>query len=88
MPKKIFYLDEMLTPKIITFVYWLMLLSVAFKGLTMIFKFEQIIMGSLTIVGGAIVARIWCELLIVIFKIHKNLKKIADRGEKTKSTED
>ena len=88
MPKKIFYLDEMLTPKIITFVYWLMLLSVAFNGLNMIFKFEQIIMGSLTIVGGIVGARIFCELLIVIFKIHENLKKIADKGEETKSTKD
>ena len=81
MPQKIFYLDEMLTPKIITFVYWLALLGITFNGLTMIFKFEQVIMGSLTIVGGAVAARIWCELLIVIFKIHENLKKIADKGE-------
>ena len=90
MSKKIFFLDEMLTPKIITFVYWLMLLSIAFNGLNIIFKFgftfEKFILGSLTILGGIVGARILCELLIVIFKIHENLKKIADT-EKDDDTE-
>ena len=35
--------------------------------------------GLLIIVGGGVGVRIWCELLIVMFKIHENLKKIADR---------
>ena len=92
MPKKIFYLDEMLTPKIITFVYWLALLGAVFSGLSTMFTrgftFEKFITGLLIILGMAIGARIWCELLIVVFKIHENLKKIADKGEETKPTED
>jgi hypothetical protein len=36
-------------------------------------------MGLGIIVGGGVGARIWCELLIVLFKIHENIKKIADK---------
>ena len=83
MIKKFFYLDEMLTPKIITFVYWLMLLGITFNGLSMVFKFgftlEKFAVGSLAILGGVVGARILCELLIVVFKIHESLKKIADK---------
>ena len=39
------------------------------------------ISGLAIIVGGAIGARIWCELLIVLFKIHENLQKIANKSE-------
>ena len=92
MPKKIFSLDEMLTPKIITFVYWLALLGAVFNGLNTMFgsgfTFERFISGLFLMLGVAVGARIWCELLIVVFKIHENLKKIADKGEETKSTED
>jgi len=79
--RDVFYFDSMLTPKIITFVYWLMLLSVVISGLGTMFSgagFGSFIMGLAMIIGGAVFARIWCELLIVLFKIHENMKKIAD----------
>ncbi len=85
MPKKIFSLDEMITPKIITLVYWLTLLGAVFIGLSTMFTsgftFEKFITGLLLMLGVAVGARIYCELLIVIFKIHENLKKLADKGE-------
>ena len=84
MPKKIFSLDEMITPKIITLVYWLTLLGAVFIGLSTMFTrgftLEKFITGLLLMLGVAVVARIYCELLIVIFKIHENLKKLADKG--------
>lgn len=84
--KDVFFFDSMLTPKIITFVYWLMLFTVVISGLGAIFSgyggfFGNLFAGLGIIIGGAIGARIWCELLIVLFKIHDNLKKIAERGE-------
>ncbi len=86
MSKKIFLLDEMLTPKIITFVYLLMLLAAIFSGLSTMFTrgftLEKFITGLLLMLSIAIGARIWCELLIVVFKIHENLKKIADKTDK------
>lgn len=81
--KDIFFFDSMLTPKIITFVYWLILIGTLISGVTtMLAKYGGgFISGLAIIVGGAIGARIWCELLIVLFKIHENLQKIANKSE-------
>ncbi|GAA62501.1 hypothetical protein P20311_0274 [Pseudoalteromonas sp. BSi20311] len=81
--KDIFFFDSMLTPKIITFVYWLMLLGALVSGITTMFaNYGGGFWAGLGIViGGAIGARIWCELLIVLFKIHENLQKIVNKAE-------
>lgn len=85
--KDVFFFDSMLTPKIITFVYWLMLLGSLLSGLgTMFADYGGGILAGLgIIIGGAIASRIWCELMIVLFKIHANLQKIADKSEQTPS---
>lgn len=82
--KDLFYFDSMLTPKIITFVYWVSLAMVVFFGLISMFggygglTFGKFLWGLFTIVAGGVGTRISCELLIVLFKIHENIKKIAD----------
>ena len=78
--KDIFFFDSMITPKIITFVYWLMLLGIVVSGFGMMFG-GSFLVGLGMIVGGAIGTRIWCELLIVLFKIHENLQSIADNSD-------
>ena len=84
--RQIFFFDSMLTPKIINFVYWLALLGVVVSGLTSMFAgfggltFGKFLMGLFIIVGGAVAARIWCELLIVLFKIHENIHKLAEKA--------
>lgn len=77
--KELLFLEDMITPKVITFIYWLALIAIVLGGLFTIFQ-GQIIVGLLTLVGGAIGARVWCELIIVIFRINENLKKIAERN--------
>lgn len=83
--KDIFFFDSMLTPKIITFAYWFLLLVVCIAGLSTIFggwggiTFGKFLLGIAIIIGGAVTARIWCELLIVLFKIDENIKIIADK---------
>ncbi len=86
--KSIFFFDSMLTPKLITFVYWLLLLVALISGFSFMFSgydgfsFGKFLMGILIFVGGSVGARIWCELLIVLFKINDNLKRLADaKGE-------
>ncbi len=84
MMKNLFFFDDMITPKIITVVYWLMLIGTVLAGLGAMFSnfsIGSIFQGLIMIIGGAIGVRIWCELLIVLFKIHENLKKIADKSE-------
>ncbi|QDT42195.1 hypothetical protein Pan241w_22760 [Gimesia alba] len=82
--RDVLFFDSMLTPKVITFVYWLMLVVVLISGLKTIFggfgfSFEKLIVGLLMMISGAVGARIWCELLIVLFKIHDNVKKMAEK---------
>lgn len=76
--------DKMLTPKIITFVYWLMLLGAVVFGLSSMFGYtgftiEKFFMGILYIAGMAIGARIWCELLIVLFKMNEALQEMKSK---------
>ena len=80
--KDVFLLDNMLTPKIITVVYWLLLLAALFAGLGIMFdgqRAEAFLGGLLTIVAGALGARISCELLIVLFRMNEALQELRNR---------
>ncbi len=81
--KNLLFFDTMLTPKVITFVFWLMLILVAIAGLGTMFggglTFLKFIFGLLVTASGAVSARISCEILIVMFKIHENIKKMAEK---------
>jgi hypothetical protein len=80
--KKLLFFEDMLTPKIITFVYWLALFAVVIGGIGSMFAmgrltFSGFLTGLAIIIGGGIAVRIWCELLIVLFKINENIQKMA-----------
>ncbi|MBH0056109.1 DUF4282 domain-containing protein [Pseudoalteromonas sp. SWXJZ94C] len=81
--KDLFFFDSMITPKIITFIYWLILLATLVSGITAMFTSYGggFISGIGIIVFGAIGARVWCEFVIVLFKINSNLQKIADKED-------
>lgn len=88
--KSVLFFNSMLTPKLVTGLYWLLLLIVLFSGLGSMFlgyrglTFQSFSIGLLTILGGAIGARIWCELMIVIFKINENLQFLKDTKDNSK----
>ena len=83
--KNLLFFDEMITPKIITVIYWLLLLGVVIGGIGSMFtgyggfSFGAFFKGIFMIIFGAIGVRIWSELLIVLFKINSNIQKMADR---------
>lgn len=80
--KDLLFFDKMLTPKFITVIYWLLLLGVVTGGIGVMFagyggmSFGSFISGLLTIVFGAIFVRIWCELMMVLFKMNEALQDI------------
>ncbi|HMW23670.1 MAG TPA: DUF4282 domain-containing protein [Burkholderiaceae bacterium] len=83
--KSLLHFDQMITPKIITFIYWLLLAAALFAGIgamfsTGRFSFGGFFGGLFVMAGGALGARVWCELLIVLFKINENIQKIASGG--------
>ena len=82
--RNLLFFDDMLTPKFITFIYWLGLIAAVLGGLGSIFfmgfryvTFGGFIKGLFVTVVALIAVRIWCELMIVLFKINENLQKIA-----------
>lgn len=81
--KDIFFFDSMITPKIITFIYWLLVLASLITGLNAMFSQYGggFLYGLGIIIAGSVGSRIWCELMIVLFKIHENLQSIARKNE-------
>ena len=81
--KTLLFFDAMLTPKIITFVYWLALLGAVIGGIGSMFAFRLSFASFMTgigvMIGGALAARIGCELLIVLFKINEHTHTLANR---------
>lgn len=73
--------DKMITPKIITIVYWLGLVFAVITGLSVIFAgpsaaLVNLFMGIIAAALIAIATRIYCELLIVLFKMNEALQEI------------
>jgi Domain of unknown function (DUF4282) len=76
--RDVFFFDKMLTPQLITLIYWILLVGSLLGGIVAMFT-QSFIGGVLTIVFGALFSRIWCELLIVLFKMNDALQAIKDR---------
>jgi hypothetical protein len=83
--RDVLFFDAMLTPKVVTVVYWLLLVTAVIAGLGSMFymgfqymSFGTFVRGLAITLGGAIGARIWCELVIVLFKLNENVQRIAN----------
>jgi hypothetical protein len=82
------HFDTMVTPKIITFIYWLMLAGAVITGLMMLSRgigamrysgfagFGMVVCAPLVAALIALFARIYCELMIVLFKMNEALQEI------------
>ncbi len=82
--REFLYFDTMITPKLITLVYWIALVMLALACVSILLAGEGgIVVRVLTVVVaaplGALMIRVYCELLMVLFKINDNIQKLADR---------
>ncbi len=83
--KSLFFFNSMITPKIITAIYWLLLLGCIVGGIGYMFAgyggitASKFFSGLGILIGGSIGVRLWCELMIVLFKINSNLQVVADK---------
>jgi len=73
--RDLFYLDNMLVPKVITFFYWALLFAAVVSGFGTMLA-GSFIWGLLVIAGGMLGARVWSEMIIVLFKINEALQEI------------
>jgi hypothetical protein len=82
--------DKMITPALIKIIFWLGVGVSALMGLILIISGAgsrygggaQVVMGLIVLVLGPLFTRIYCELLIVIFKIHESLISINNKVNK------
>jgi hypothetical protein len=89
--RDLLHFDSMVTPRIITFIYWLLLAGAAIAGFWLlskglgVMKYSGIagfgiIMSAPLLVGVlALAARINCEVMIVLFKINEALQDMRHR---------
>lgn len=83
--RDLLYFDSMITPRLITLFYWIALVLLGLGGLGWLFfghgPFGIRLFGFLIGVPlYALLIRVWCEVVIVLFKIHGNIQRLADRG--------
>jgi len=83
--RELLYFDSMITPKLITLVYWIALALLALGAVFVLFAGEgnfivRLISLLISLPLGALLIRVYCELLMVLFKINDNIQKLADRG--------
>jgi hypothetical protein len=82
--RDLFFFDKMVTPKLITIIYWLLLVLSVFIGLGVMFgnggfSFGNLLLGIFSFVGSVVVSRVWCELLILMFKMNEALQDIRNK---------
>ena len=78
--------DKMITPTLITVLFYIFLGASALTGISLIITgFSSsfgggfmVFYGFMVLLIGPIFARVYCELLIVLFKIHSRLRNIDD----------
>lgn len=69
--------DKMITPTIIKIIFWLGVIGSVIFGLVQIFGGGFfVIIGLLTLILGPLFVRIYCEILIIFFKMNDNLNEI------------
>ncbi|MFK2827105.1 DUF4282 domain-containing protein [Bacillus sp. B190/17] len=76
--------DKMVTPTIIKIIFWVGVVMSVLSGIGTIAAGISspygsglgVIMGLLTLVIGPLLVRVYCELLIIFFKMHESLKRI------------
>lgn len=77
-PKELLSLDTMVTPKLMTILYWIVLAIIVLIGLRSM-NFIGIFPSIIFIAVAAIFTRISFERTIVAFKSNEYLKKIAEK---------
>jgi hypothetical protein len=69
--------DELITPRIITVIYWIGIVLLVIGGLSSIMGgFLSFIFGIISAAIGLVLWRVWCEVMLILFRIHADLGQI------------
>ena len=75
------FFEKMITPLVVTYLYWLGILGSFISGLIIMFtnfSFGSFLSGIIFFIFGVICSRVFYELVIILFKIHEKLTVVAD----------
>ncbi|TFB24462.1 DUF4282 domain-containing protein [Filobacillus milosensis] len=73
--RKYLTFDKMILPIIIQIIFWIGVVATVISGILMMIGGE-VLLGLLTLVFGPLVVRIYCELIIIFFKMNDTLTEI------------
>ena len=71
----------MVTPKLLTIFYWILLFAFITKGIGDILE-GDFFRGLVWVVGGSLASRVACELVVILFRINETLHAINDNTKK------
>jgi len=75
--------DKMITPIVVKVIYYLLLIVVIISAVISMFRggFANFIGGIIMLIIGPILVRMYCELMILFFRIYDKLKSINEALE-------
>jgi len=76
--KDILTFRRMITPWIVQWVFWLLVLISLIVGVRNIFGQGSVFLGLLAIVFGVLFSRVICEIFVVTFRINETLMDIKE----------
>ena len=71
--------DKFVTPTIIQVLFWVVFVIIVLSALGTMFT-ESFLAGLGILVLGPVFWRVYCEILLVLFRSNDNLRTIRDRG--------
>jgi len=78
--------DKLITPSIIKIIFWVLAALIVLSGLVRLLAFGDgfggVIRSLLWIVLGPIFVRVYCEIILVLFRINDRLGQISDNTKK------
>ncbi|MEO8079161.1 MAG: DUF4282 domain-containing protein [Caldimonas sp.] len=81
--RALFSFDTLITPRLMSWLYALLLIASALGGVAAVLRVGPTFPGfasGLVVAGcGAVIARIACELLLVLFRINEHMQSVSRR---------
>lgn len=79
---------KMITPVVIQIVFWIGVIGSILAGVALLFQGggsgpQSLVNGVLLIILGPIAVRVYCELLILLFRINENLIAVRKKLEES-----
>ncbi|HXQ51489.1 MAG TPA: DUF4282 domain-containing protein [Stellaceae bacterium] len=76
--QKYFNFDELITPTIITIIYWIGIVLIVLGALSSVYGgFGAFVVGIIVGAISLVLWRVWCEVMLILFRIHADLGQIA-----------